>query len=168
MSRKKRRKKRKSSRQQDINWGQGMASFGDLNATLGLVFAWLMMFGCIGMGIYLIVKGAQGKPINSLDGTCQDKDWEKADGTCMTYQDENSCNSGPEYCIWSSDEETKLSSGEKAGYIVGGLFTILFGIGIVMIANWVRNKTRTDRNFAAVIGTGALAEGIASAFGGRR
>ena len=51
---------------------------------------------------------------------------------------------------------------------MGGLFTILFGIGIVMLANWVRNKTRTDRNFAAVIGTGALAEGIASSFGAGR
>ena len=37
-----------------------------------------------------------------------------------------------------------------------------------MIANWVRNKTRSDRNFAAVVGTGALVEGFASAFGGGR
>ncbi len=51
-----RKKRRKSSRQKNINWGQGMASFGDINATLGLVFAWLMMFGCISFGIFLIVR----------------------------------------------------------------------------------------------------------------
>ena len=162
-----RKKRRKSSRQKNINWGQGMASFGDINATLGLVFAWLMMFGCISFGIFLIVKGAEGKPISSLDGMCQDKHFFQTNGTCMKHLDENSCENDS-WCQWSSDGETKLSGGEKAGYIVGGLFTILFGIGIVMLANWVRNKTRTDRNFAAVIGTGALAEGIASSFGAGR
>ena len=164
-----RKKKRKSKEQENINWGQGMASFGDLNATLGLVFAWLMMFGCIGLGIYLIVKGAQGKSAGSLDGMCENNHPWKSDDICVQNLDENSCTGDVNNdCKWISSGDSKLSGAGKAGYIVGGLFTILFGIGIVMIANWVRNKTRTDRNFAAVIGTGALAEGIASAFGGRR
>ena len=46
MVRKKRKRKRKAQ-PKNINWGQGMASFGDLNATLGLIFAWIMMFGFI-------------------------------------------------------------------------------------------------------------------------
>ena len=160
------RKKKRSKKRQDIDWSQGMASFGDIYATLGLVFAWLMMFGCIGFGIYVIIKGAQGKPMTSFDGMCQDPDSWHDDSRCAQHITEETC-SGTEYCKWSSDGESKLSGGEKAGYIVGGIFTILFGIGIVMLANWIRNKTRTDRNFAAVYGTGALAEGIASAFGGR-
>ena len=164
-----RKKRRKSSRQKNINWGQGMASFGDINATLGLVFAWLMMFGCISFGLFLIIRGAQGKPISTLDGMCENNDHWKSDDSCIQNLDEDSCTGDVNNdCKWSSDGETKLSGGEKAGYIVGGLFTILFGIGIVMLANWVRNKTRTDRNFAAVIGTGALAEGIASSFGAGR
>ena len=108
------------------------------------------------------MKGTEGKPISSANGVCTthggDDNW-----ACAGYFDKKSC-TGNNFCQWSSDGETKLSGGEKAGYIVGGLFTILFGIGIVMIANWIRNKTRTDRNFAAVVGTGALAEGIANAF----
>jgi len=153
MVRKKRKRKRKAQ-QKNINWGQGMASFGDLNATLGLIFAWIMMFGFIGVGIYLIVKGAQGKSLG--EGMCEDKEGEQSNGTCVGYFNENSCTSNT-LCTWSRG---KLSDGGKAGYIVGGLFIILFGICIVMIANWVRNKTRTDPNFAAVIGTGALVEGI--------
>jgi hypothetical protein len=163
-----RKKKKRSKRSKNINWGQGMASFGDINATLGLVFAWIMMFGCIGFGLYLIIQGAQGKPINSIDGTCN-----KADNSfsnyCYNNLNETSCTSDTkDNCVWRPTGSTKLSGGGQAGYIVGGLFTILFGIGIVMIANWVRNKTRSDRNFAAVVGTGALAEGFASAFGGGR
>jgi len=161
------RKKKRSKKQQDINWSQGMASFGDIYATLGLIFAWLMMFGCIGFGIYVIVKGAQGKPMTSFDGMCQDSDLQYENSQCMDHITEESCNAAAAYCQWNSDGESKLSDAGKAGYIVGGVFTILFGIGIVMLANWIRNKTRTDRNFAAVFGTGALAEGIASAFGGR-
>jgi len=157
------RKKKRSKQSKNINWGQGMASFGNINATLGLVFAWIMMFGCIGFGLYLIIQGAQGKSINSFNGTCNDKNSLDSNGDCTGNFDETSCQSVPN-CVWTS----KLSGGGKAGYIIGGLFTILFGIGIVMIANWVRNKARSDRNFAAVIGTGALAEGFASAFGGGR
>jgi hypothetical protein len=152
--------RKKKKRSKNINWGQGMASFGDINATLGLVFAWIMMFGCIGFGLYLIIQGAQGKSMNSgcvtMGSSSQD---------CSQGFDEIECKHIQD-CIWFGN--TKLSGGGKAGYIVGGLFTILFGIGIVMIANWVRNKTRTDRNFAAVVGTGALVEGFASAFGGGR
>lgn len=161
-----RKKKKRSKRSKNINWGQGMASFGDINATLGLVFAWIMMFGCIGFGLYLIIQGAQGKPINSIDGTCNNQDGPISDDNCMRIFNETSCRSAN--CVWRPTGSTKLSGGGQAGYIVGGLFTILFGIGIVMIANWVRNKTRSDRNFAAVVGTGALAEGFASAFGGGR
>ena len=58
-----RKKKKRSKRSKNINWGQGMASFGDINATLGLVFAWIMMFGCIGFGLYLIIQGARGKAL---------------------------------------------------------------------------------------------------------
>lgn len=159
-----RKKKKRSKRSKNINWGQGMASFGDINATLGLVFAWIMMFGCIGFGLYLIIQGAQGKALGG-SGCVYTGDAFTGD-TCQSYN-ETECNQNLEStCMWIGSN--KLSGGGQAGYIVGGLFTILFGIGIVMIANWVRNKTRSDRNFAAVVGTGALAEGFASAFGGGR
>ena len=144
-----------------------MATFGEHGATLGLIFAWLIMFGCISFGIYLIVKGIEGKSIITPPpdgGTCKDKNQNNNNKKCMMKNYKNSCNNTPN-CTWSSWGD--LSGGAKVGYIIGGLFTILLGIGLVMIANWTRNKARTDRNFAAVIGTGALAEGIAHAFSGR-
>lgn len=161
------KKRRKSSKQKNINWGQGMAEFGNINATLGLVFAWIMMFSFIGLGLFLIIKGAEGKPISSLNGMCSPTDADAFGTNACEYTSETLCK-GDNSCEWSNYGETKLSGGEKTAYIVGGFFTILLGISIVMIANWVRNKARNDQNFAAVIGTGALAEGIVGAFGGNR
>ena len=153
---------RKKFSSKNINWGQGMASFGSINATISLIVAWLIMFGFIGFGIYLIVQGAKGQSITGDKGMCINNPTSSTQ--CDIFLDESACTAAYLDCSWSKD----ITSGSKVLYIVIGLLCILLGIGIVMLANYVRNKARKDRNFAAVIGTGFLAEGIANAFGGGR
>jgi len=142
------------TRKKNIQWGQGMAKVGNIGSIFNLVFGWVFMIGGVILGILLIVYAAKGKTLFG-SGICEAKNGDYTT-TCDYEWSEAMCKS--QGCVYNN----KLDN--KTGYIVGGIFSILLGIGILFLARFMRQQVKKDKNFAAVFGAGFLAEGIASSF----
>ena len=140
-------------RKQNVNFGEGMAEMGNIGSIISLVFAWIFMLGGIIFGMVLIVYGIMGKTLIN-DGACQSKSG--GDGNCIMGWDEDECNerSG---CTW---KPYKMTGGHKALYIVGGLFSMLFGVGILLFMRYIRSRVKKNQNFAAVFGGAFLLDSL--------
>ena len=52
-------------------------------------------------------------------------------------------------------------------YIIGGLLTILFGVGIIMLSYWFRGAVHRNKNMAAYAGGLGIINAAGAAFGPR-
>ena len=132
-------------KKQNVNIGEGMAQMGNIGSIISLICAWIFMIGGIIFGMVLIVFGIMGRALID-DGTCYSKSGD--DYICLTYFNSDECTNDQD-CEW---KKHKMSDGHKALYIVGGIFSMLFGVGILLLMRYVRKQVKKNKNFAAIYG----------------
>ena len=99
-------------------------------------------------------------------GGCGSKCSKDSNGICI-YNDpcgglsESSCKSSSK-CDYSSS--STYSTGVRVMYIIGGLLTILFGVGIIMLSYWFRGAVHRNKDMAAFGGGLALVNLAGAAF----
>ena len=183
MAKGKRKKHRKGGK---ITFGRTMAAGGEFTSSVGVIISWIIGILMALTGIYLILAGSfgrfdifdSGQCSSSLgnaptcDGKpapCSGTKCSNINGTC-TWDDpcggksESSCKSDSD-CTYSSSGT--YSTGVRVMYIVGGLLTILFGVGIIMLSYWFRGAVHRNRNMAAYAGGLGIINAAGAAFGPR-
>jgi hypothetical protein len=183
MAKGKRKKHRKGGK---ITFGRTMAAGGEFTSSVGVVISWIIGILMALTGIYLILVGSFGR-FDIFDGgqcsspfgnapTCDGKTapcpgtkCSNINGIC-TWDDpcggksESSCKSDSD-CTYSSSGT--YSTGVRVMYIIGGLLTILFGVGIIMLSYWFRRAVHRNRNMAAFAGGLGIINAAGAAFGPR-
>jgi len=186
MAKGKRKKHRKGGK---ITFGRAMAAGGEFTSSVGVVISWIIGILMALTGIYLILVGSLGR-IDIFDaGQCTTpfSDRPKCDGEyrprtgegCGKYcskdsndicifndpcggLSESSCKSDND-CDYTSSG--KYSTGVRVMYIIGGLLTILFGVGIIMLSYWFRGAVHRNRDMAAFAGGLGIINAAGAAFG---
>ena len=185
MAKGKRKKHRKGGK---ITFGRTMAAGGEFTSSVGVVISWIIGILMALTGIYLILVGSFGRFDIFDAGQCSTpySDKPHCDGTppgpggcgkCskdsngMCYYDdpcgglsESSCKSDSD-CTYSSSGT--YSTGVRVMYIIGGLLTILFGVGIIMLSYWFRGAVHRNKNMAAYAGGLGIINAAGAAFGPR-
>jgi len=187
MAKGKRKKHRKGGK---ITFGRTMAAGGEFTSSVGVVISWIIGILMALTGIYLILVGSFGRfdifddgqcstPIGNIpqcngtlpkdDVVCIGTKCSNINGIC-TYDDpcgglsESSCKSDKN-CNYSSSGT--YSTGVRVMYIIGGLLTILFGVGIIMLSYWFRGAVHRNKNMAAYAGGLGIINAAGAAFGPR-
>ncbi len=183
MAKGKRKKHRKGGK---ITFGRTMAAGGEFTSSVGVIISWIIGILMALTGIYLILAGSFGRfdifdagQCNSTNppqcpnskGECGNPPCSRdSDGMCY-YNDpcgglsESSCNSSKLGCNYSSSDT--YSTGVRVMYIIGGLLTILFGVGIIMLSYWFRGAVHRNRDMAAFAGGLGIINAAGAAFGPR-
>lgn len=187
MAKGKRKKHRKGGK---ITFGRTMAAGGEFTSSVGVIISWIIGILMALTGIYLILAGSFGRfdifdggqcstPIGNIpqcngtlpkDGVCIGTKCSNINGIC-TYDDtcgglsESSCKSDKN-CNYSSSGT--YSTGVRVMYIIGGLLTILFGVGIIMLSYWFRGAVHRNKNMAAYAGGLGIINAAGAAFGPRK
>ncbi len=186
MAKGKRKKHRKGGK---ITFGRTMAAGGEFTSSVGVIISWIIGILMALTGIYLILAGSFGRFDIFDSGQCSTpySDKPKCDdtpagrngcGKCskdsngMCYYDdpcggksESSCKSDSD-CTYSSSGT--YSTGVRVMYIIGGLLTILFGVGIIMLSYWFRGAVHRNKNMAAYAGGLGIINAAGAAFGPRK
>ena len=188
MAKGKRKKHRKGGK---ITFGRTMAAGGEFTSSIGVVISWIIGILMALTGIYLILVGSFGrfdifdsgqcqatnlKPTCKMDthGECSGGGTygcENINGICYDVDpcaslSKNSC--APVTGVTCKYRESgTYSTGVRVMYIVGGLLTILFGVGIIMLSYWFRGAVRRNKNMAAYAGGLGLINAAGAAFGPR-
>ena len=183
MAKGKRKKHRKGG---NITFGRTMAAGGEFTSSVGVVISWIIGILMALTGIYLILVGSFGRFDIFDDGQCSSTNpvmCPNKNGICgkppcsqdsngMCYYDdpcgglsESSCNSSKLGCNYSSSDT--YSTGVRVMYIIGGLLTILFGVGIIMLSYWFRGAVHRNKNMAAYAGGLGIINAAGAAFGPR-
>jgi len=182
MAKGKRKKHRKGGK---ITFGRTMAAGGEFTSSVGVIISWIIGILMALTGIYLILAGSFGRfdifdagQCNSTNpplcpnykGECGNPPCSRdSDGMCY-YNDpcgvksESSCKSDSS-CTYSSTGT--YSTGVRVMYIIGGLLTILFGVGIIMLSYWFRGAVHRNKNMAAYAGGLGIINAAGAAFGPR-
>jgi len=186
MAKGKRKKHRKGGK---ITFGRTMAAGGEFTSSVGVVISWIIGILMALTGIYLILVGSFGRFDIFDGGQCSTpySDKPRCDGTYPGQEDgcgkcskdsngmcyyndpcggksESSCKSDSD-CTYSSSGT--YSTGVRVMYIIGGLLTILFGVGIIMLSYWFRRAVHRNRNMAAFAGGLGIINAAGAAFGPR-
>ena len=187
MAKGKRKKHRKGGK---ITFGRTMAAGGEFTSSVGVVISWIIGILMALTGIYLILAGSFGRFDIFDSGQCTTpfSDRPKCDGTlppppetCGTkcYKDSNGICTWDDPCGGLSESSCKsdktctytssgtYSTGVRVMYIIGGLLTILFGVGIIMLSYWFRGAVHRNKNMAAYAGGLGLINAAGAAFGPR-
>ncbi len=175
MAKGKRKKHRKGRK---ITFGRTMAAGGEFSSSVGVVISWIIGILMALTGIYLILVGSFGRfdifdggqcisqnplqnscSINStgectsnagrecenINGICDDVD------PCSSYS-KKSCKGAKLGVTCEYKDSGTYSTGVRVMYIIGGLLTILFGVGIIMLSYWFRGAVHRNKNMAAFAG----------------
>jgi hypothetical protein len=182
MAKGKRKKHRKGGK---ITFGRTMAAGGEFTSSVGVIISWIIGILMALTGIYLILAGSFGRFDIFDSGQCSspfgnapkcDGNPAPCSGKCSningicTWDDpcggksESSCKSDSS-CTYSSSDT--YSTGVRVMYIVGGLLTILFGVGIIMLSYWFRRAVHRNKNMAAFAGGLGIINAAGAAFGPR-
>lgn len=147
--------KNKKHKSPNVNIGKGLAKVGKIGTSFGVIMGWIsvVVFSIIGLiMIYMAIKGV------STDSTCEPIDNTNFNNDCFTAANKNQCDlkGGCRY---------KTSSGNMDGntrtlLVVGGVVTILIGVGILMLTKYAAKMAAKDKNVAAVAGGFMLADAI--------
>ena len=181
MAKGKRKKHRKGGK---ITFGRTMAAGGEFSSSVGVIISWIIGILMALTGIYLILAGSFGRfdifdggqcqgtnipPCPSIVDKCGYPCTQDSNGMCY-YNDpcggksESSCKSDSG-CTYSSSDT--YSTGVRVMYIIGGLLTILFGVGIIMLSYWFRRAVHRNKNMAAFAGGLGIINAAGAAFGPR-
>ena len=190
MAKGKRKKHRKGGK---ITFGRTMAAGGEFSSSVGVIISWIIGILMALTGIYLILAGSFGRfdifdggqcisqnPLQSscsfnstgectsnaggecenINGICDDVD------PCSSYS-KKSCKGAKLGVTCEYKDSGTYSTGVRVMYIVGGLLTILFGVGIIMLSYWFRRAVHRNKNMAAFAGGLGIINAAGAAFGPR-
>jgi len=147
--------------QSKIRWSQGLADVGQAGGNISVIFSYIFAVFCLGASIVMFVMAARGRPFGS-SGSCHEIDPSQY-GSCNLDDNRKICNDKPK-CQYV-ETMSNFSSGSRIGLIIGGIFFILFGIGVVLLTRYTNKKVQRNRNLAAVGGGAIIAEGLIGALG---
>jgi len=181
-------KHKKHSKNKKITFGKTMAAGGEISSTIGVVIAWIMAFIMVLGGIYLISMGIVGRSDIFDSGICSASNPPKctSGNKCIfpcqrdpnnkyecifndpcSARDKSSCNKNTAGMECQYSNAPTFNTASRIERIIGGIFSILFGICIVLFSYWWRRKVYQDKNMAAFAGGITAANVLGSVFGGR-
>jgi len=133
MAKGKRKKHRKGRK---ITFGRTMAAGGEFSSSVGVVISWI---------IGILITSNAGRECENINGICDDVD------PCSSYS-KKSCKGAKLGVTCEYKDSGTYSTGVRVMYIIGGLLTILFGVGIIMLSYWFRGAVHRNKNMAAFAG----------------
>ena len=191
MAKGKRKKHRKGGK---ITFGRTMAAGGEFTSSVGVIISWIIGILMALTGIYLILAGSFGRfdifdsgqcqaknPLPSTcsfnsSGECTSKNpsvqCENINGLCddvdpCSSYSKKSCKGAKVGVTCEYRDSGTYSTGVRVMYIIGGLLTILFGVGIIMLSYWFRGAVHRNKNMAAFAGGLGIINAAGAAFGPR-
>ena len=179
-------KRKKHRRGGKITFGRTMAAGGEFTSSVGVVISWIIGILMALGGIYLILAGSLGRFDIFDSGQCSSTSNPSCIGDPID-KCKSPCHPENNFCDWHDPcegrsksscaaslaekwqcnytESPTYSTGVRVMYIIGGLLTILFGVGVIMLSYWFRGAVRRDKNMAAFAGGLGLINAAGAAFG---